>query len=262
MPPGKTAMYFRKSKTAASSVCCTPVEPLFFNNSDMKSSAFFCLSERTSGLRTLNSESPGMYDIISCFAASLKASSDSAEHGMNMVSGNSFFRFSMFFSAPGMSILFRAIRIGFVFFLSRVESFFISSWDHCSGFSSSFASSIAFTAITSVIFIADSCSAISISMPFLVMLALLASFLQLLQRIDAYQRSISFSRNLTSFAGSWFPAPIGSPFSFVDPDASTTCISTSAWLRSLRNWFPRPLPSCAPGTRPATSTISTGTNLV
>ena len=228
MPPGKTAIYLRKSNTAASRICWIPLDPFFFNSADMKSRAFFCLSERTSGLRILNSSAPGIYDIISCFAASLKASSDSAEHGMNIVSGNSFFSFSMFSSAPGISILFSAISIGFVFFLSRVDSFFISSSDHFSGLSSRPAFSIAFRAICSVTFIAESCSAISISMLFLVMLVLLASFLQFFQRIDAYHRSISFSRNLTSFAGSWFPAPVGSPFSFVDPDASTTWMSTSA----------------------------------
>ncbi len=39
------------------------------------------------------------------------------------------------------------------------------------------------------------------------------------------------------------------------------CMNASACLKSSKNWFPMPLPSCAPGTSPATSITSTGTNL-
>ena len=39
-------------------------------------------------------------------------------------------------------------------------------------------------------------------------------------------------------------------------------MSASAWLASSRNWFPSPLPSCAPGTRPATSISLIGTNRI
>src|SRR3989338_7065431 len=35
-------------------------------------------------------------------------------------------------------------------------------------------------------------------------------------------------------------------------------MSTSACRKSSRNWLPIPFPSCAPGTKPATSIISTG----
>src|SRR3989344_8103197 len=39
-------------------------------------------------------------------------------------------------------------------------------------------------------------------------------------------------------------------------------MSASACLKSSKNLLPIPFPSCAPGTRPATSITSTGTNLV
>ena len=48
----------------------------------------------------------------------------------------------------------------------------------------------------------------------------------------------------------------------VDPLTSTTLIRASACLRSSRNLFPRPLPSHASGTSPATSRSSTGIILV
>lgn len=43
---------------------------------------------------------------------------------------------------------------------------------------------------------------------------------------------------------------------------STMCMNASACLKSSKNWFPFPLPWCAPGTSPATSRTSTGTNLL
>jgi len=55
------------------------------------------------------------------------------------------------------------------------------------------------------------------------------------------------------------PGSTGSPSAFVAPAASTTLTMTSAFVSSSRNWLPRPRPSWAPGTRPATSSSSTGT---
>ena len=42
----------------------------------------------------------------------------------------------------------------------------------------------------------------------------------------------------------------------------TTCTTASACRRSSRNLFPKPLPWCAPGTKPATSRSSIGTDRV
>ena len=56
--------------------------------------------------------------------------------------------------------------------------------------------------------------------------------------------------------------PIGLPSISVEPEVSTICINASHLAKSERNWFPLPLPSCAPGTSPATSINVIGTNLV
>ena len=48
----------------------------------------------------------------------------------------------------------------------------------------------------------------------------------------------------------------------VEPEVSTICINASHLAKSERNWLPLPLPSCAPGTSPATSISVIGTNLV
>ena len=45
----------------------------------------------------------------------------------------------------------------------------------------------------------------------------------------------------------------GWPWISVEPEASTTWINASACIASVKNWLPRPLPSFAPGTNPATS---------
>ena len=50
------------------------------------------------------------------------------------------------------------------------------------------------------------------------------------------------------------------PSASVVPLTSTTCTRASACLRSSRNLFPNPFPSCAPGTNPATSRSSMGTD--
>lgn len=52
-----------------------------------------------------------------------------------------------------------------------------------------------------------------------------------------------------------------SPSASVVPETSTTCTSASACLRSSKNLLPNPFPSCAPGTNPATSSSSIGTDL-
>ena len=72
--------------------------------------------------------------------------------------------------------------------------------------------------------------------------------------------SSSISRNRMSFAGSYEPGSMGSPRSFVEPAISTTWTNASAWRKSSKNVKPMPLPRCAPGTNPATSMTSTGTN--
>ena len=54
-------------------------------------------------------------------------------------------------------------------------------------------------------------------------------------------------------------AAIGFPSMSVIPAASTTWISASQFAKSERNAFPLPLPSDAPGTKPATSTKNVGT---
>src|SRR3989344_9111424 len=66
---------------------------------------------------------------------------------------------------------------------------------------------------------------------------------------------------MSSF-GSLVPGATGLPPSSVAPAMSTTWINADASIISERNWLPRPLPLCAPGTRPAISTSFTGTNLV
>jgi hypothetical protein len=52
------------------------------------------------------------------------------------------------------------------------------------------------------------------------------------------------------------------PSASVVPLVSTTCISASACLKSSKNLFPRPRPSWAPGTKPATSSNSIGTERI
>ena len=65
-------------------------------------------------------DSPWTYSIISAFAACLRESSASAEHGMICISGYAFLSFSRFSIEPGLSTLFAAISIGFVECLSTL----------------------------------------------------------------------------------------------------------------------------------------------
>ncbi len=73
---------------------------------------------------------------------------------------------------------------------------------------------------------------------------------------------ISVSKNFTSSAGSWEPGLHIFPSESVAPAASTMWIRASAFLISSKNWFPSPRPCQAPGTSPAQSINSTGTNLI
>ena len=77
-------------------------------------------------------------------------------------------------------------------------------------------------------------------------------------RFPWIQRTISPLNHSMSTLGS-YPL-VFFPSASVVPDTSTTWMSASACLRSSRNLFPSPLPSCAPGTRPATSSSSIGTD--
>ena len=89
----------------------------------------------------------------------------------------------------------------------------------------------------------------------------LISLTQFLDRIPYIHMTISFSRNSKSSRGSWLPASTGFPSRSVEPDASITFINTLACIKSSKNLLPNPFPSCAPGTSPATSIISIGSNL-
>ena len=73
---------------------------------------------------------------------------------------------------------------------------------------------------------------------------------------------ISVSRNLMSSKGSCCPGLQSLPSESVAPAMSTTWRRASAFLISSKNWFPSPRPFQAPGTSPATSISSTGTNLI
>ena len=74
-----------------------------------------------------------MYSISSCCVASLSASSESAEHGIICMFGNSCFNFFRFCSAPDLSTLFAAINIGFVECLRVSVKFERSSSVHEAG---------------------------------------------------------------------------------------------------------------------------------
>ena len=80
--------------------------------------------------------------------------------------------------------------------------------------------------------------------------------------IDSSQRSNSSSTNWISNAGSPVPLELVYRCYLSEPEASMTCMRTSACLASSRNLLPSPLPACAPGTRPATSTSRQWMNLL
>ena len=75
-----------------------------------------------------------MYSISSAFAACLRDSSASAEHGTIWISGNASRSFFIFSSASGLSALFAAISIGFVECRSSFVKFFRSCSVHAVGF--------------------------------------------------------------------------------------------------------------------------------
>ncbi len=85
------------------------------------------------------------------------------------------------------------------------------------------------------------------------------NFSQIFSNIEAYHLLSSFSSILTSAIGSPLPSR---PSMSVVAEMSTIWMNMSACLKSSRNLLPSPLPSEAPFTNPATSIISTGTNLV
>ena len=91
---------------------------------------------------------------------------------------------------------------------------------------------------------------------------ILASLDQSFFRIWFIHMVISVSRNLTSSNGSCSPCLQIFPSQSVDPETSTIWRRASALLISSKNWFPSPRPFHAPGTSPATSINSTGTNLI
>ena len=78
-------------------------------------------------------------------------------------------------------------------------------------------------------------------------------------KICSYHLFSSPSSIWTSAIGS--PCP-SCPSSVVVAEISTIWMNMSACLRESRNWLPRPFPSLAPFTNPATSINSHGTNLV
>ena len=61
--------------------------------------------------------------------------------------------------------------------------------------------------------------------------------------------------------GSWLPGSTGFPSRSVEPEASITWMKTLACIKSSKNLLPNPFPSWAPGTSPATSINSIGSNL-
>ena len=89
----------------------------------------------------------------------------------------------------------------------------------------------------------------------------LMSLTQFLDNIPYIHITISFSKNSKSSNGSWLPGSTGFPSRSVEPEASITLINTLACIKSSKNLLPNPFPSCAPGTKPATSIISIGSNL-
>ena len=208
----------------------------------------------------MNLDSPWVYSISSCSFACLRESSASAEHGIIFRSGNSCFNFFRFSFAPGLSILFAAISIGFVRCLRVSVKFERSSSDHeagLSGFSFSFIRT-SFTSASETLS-PENCFETSFAKFCFVAWIVLDSLSHTFLKIELYHLLSSFLSILTSWTGS--PEP-SLPSASVVPDASTIWMNMSACLKSSRNLFPKPFPSDAPSTKPATSISSTGTNRV
>jgi len=206
----------------------------------------------------LKDDSPCIYSINPAFAACLSESSASAEHGIIWMSGNSDFSFSMFSFALGLSILFAAMSIGFVLCRNVFVKFDKSCPDHDAGFSGlSFNFNKVDLMSSSFTRSPENCFATSFAKFCFVVWIVLESLSQTFLKIASYHLFNSFSNILTSAIGS--PTP-SFPSRSVVPDTSTIWINISACLRSSRNLFPKPFPSDAPSTNPATSINSTGTN--
>ena len=221
--------------------------------------ASICFSFNFS-LCILNVDSPWMYSIILAFAACLRDNSASAEQGIIFISGNlveSFFKFS---SALGKSALFAAISIGFVECLNiLVKSFRFCSVHDVGIVGSSF--SFASTWLTSLSFTLnpENCLATDFAKSVFVDWIVRDNFSQTFWNICSYHLFNSSSSISTSAIGS--PSP-SRPSMSVVAEMSTIWMNMSAWRNVSRNLLPRPFPSDAPFTSPATSIISTGTNLV
>jgi len=179
---------------------------------------------------------------------------------MIWISGNASFNFSRFSSEPGLSILFAAISIGFVECLrTLVKSFRFCSVHAVGLLGSSF--NFARTWLTSISLTRspENCFATDFAKSVFVDWIVRESFSQTFSNIEAYHLLSSFSSISTSAIGSPWPS---CPSRFVVAEMSTIWMNISACLRSSRNLLPRPFPSDAPSTSPATSIISTGTNRV
>ena len=208
----------------------------------------------------LKLDSPWVYSISPCSFACLSESSESVEHGIIWIFGNSCFSFSKFSFAPGLSILFAAISIGFVMCLRVSVKFERSSSDHDVGFSGSSFSFIRTSLMSSSVTASpENCFASDAERSCFVVWIVRDSLSQTFLKIDWYHLFNSFSNILTSWIGS--PEP-SLPSASVVPDASTMWMNMFACLRSSKNLLPKPLPSDAPSTNPATSISSTGTNRV
>ncbi len=199
-----------------------------------------------------------MYSIRSAFAACLKESSASDEHGIICMFGNSCWSFFRFSSAPCLSILFAAMSIGFVLWRNISVKFDKSCSDQDAGFSGLSFNFIK-TDFTSSSFTRspENCFATSFAKFCFVVWIVFENLSQTFSKMARYHLFNSFSNILTSSIG--LPEP-SFPSILVVPDASTIWMNMSACRRSSRNLFPSPFPSDAPSTNPATSINSTGTN--
>jgi len=161
-----------------------------------------------------------MYSIIPAFAACLRDSSESAEHGTIIILGNSVFNLSIFSFAVGLSILFAAIIIGFVECLSVLVKFARSSSVQDVGFSGSSFNFIK-TDFTSSSFTLnpENCFDTSFEKSCFVVWIVLDSFSHAFSKMPRYHLLSSFSNIFTSWTGS--PEP-SLPSMSVVPDASTT----------------------------------------
>jgi len=206
----------------------------------------------------LKLDSPWIYSISSAFAACLRDSSASDEHGIICMSGNSscnLFRFSF---APGLSILFAAINIGFVLCRKASVKFDKSCSDQDVGFSGlSFSFVRVDLTSSSLTRSPENCFATSFAKFCFVVWIVRENLSQTFLKMAWYHLFNSFSNILTSSIG--LPVP-SLPSASVVPDMSTIWMNMSACRRSSRNLLPNPFPSDAPSTNPATSISSTGTN--